>query len=416
MPVADEGRVADNPHRLTWTTVGITSRDGGEALSLRERARYRATIRRRVRAATAVAGSTVAVLAAVNAVGMSLIIPERQATIVAINGSELVVGIVMTGLALRRWRLWPHPLAFLLALSTVVTVLHLLVFVPESRVASFMLLALLPPMVALFVPWSVAYQASWLAAAAAAVVVFTGSGAGEAVPIGVWVGAWLVLLLSGVASLVGSAALSAARRRSFEHQLVVRRAQMRSLAHAADLRRLNAALARATRTDPLTGLWNRLRLNEELAAAVDRSARHGRSCAVVMLDLDQFKAYNDAVGHVAGDAALKAVATALGGAVRAVDTLCRFGGEEFIVVMPDETLDGAAVAAERLVRVVEDLGIRYDHGAASPLLTISAGVALLGPPSARAVDEVVRAADQALYRAKRAGRNRVALSASKAAA
>jgi len=116
---------------------------------------------------------------------------------------------------------------------------------------------------------------------------------------------------------------------------------------------------------------------------------------------------NDALGHIAGDAALRAVATALAASVRAADTVCRFGGEEFVILMPEQSLEGAARAAERIRRTIEDLRLHYQAASGDRVLTISAGIALLGRSAAHEADDVLRAADAALYRAKRAGRNRV---------
>jgi diguanylate cyclase (GGDEF)-like protein len=400
--------------RLTRTALGLPATHGqrtegrpaDRSLVVRDDALFRAATRRTLRAAIGLAGVTVTGAAALNAVGMTILIPERQAQVVVINGLEAAIGLGAAAAAVGRWRLPPLPIAFVLALSTVVAVLHLLVFVPESRATSLMLLALIPPAVALFLAWSAALHAAWLLAAATALLAFTVSGAGSTVPAAEWVGIWLVLGLSGFASLVGCVGASSLRRRTFELHVQARRARAQAVAREEELAHLNGELARMTQIDPLTGLGNRLRLNDELAMAGARSSRHGTACAIVLLDLDRFKAYNDALGHVAGDAALQSVAAALAAGVRATDSVCRFGGEEFVVVMPDETLEGAAEAAERLRLAVESLGLRYPTPTGSRPLTVSAGVASLGQWAARDPDELVRAADAALYRAKRGGRNR----------
>jgi diguanylate cyclase (GGDEF)-like protein len=386
---------AAEPERADWS------------LTVREQSAFRAATRRTLRAATKLAGITVAGLAAINAVGMTLLFPERQAQALAINGIEAVVGLGVTVLAFGRWRLPPLPLASALALSAVLTVLFLLVFVPESRTTSLMLLALIPLAVALFLPWRVAFQAGWLLAGASALAAFTVSAGGVGVPAAEWVGVWLVLVISGLASLVGCLGSSSVRRRSFGHQMQARRAHARTFARQAELERLNGEQARGMRTDPLTGLGNRLRLNEELATATARTSRYGADCALALFDLDRFKDYNDALGHVAGDAALRAVATALATSVRAVDSVCRFGGDEFIVLMPEQPLEDAARAAERIRRAIEDLRLCFPTSSGPQVLTISAGIALLGRGAARDADEVLRTVDAALYRAKRAGHNRV---------
>lgn len=183
---------------------------------------------------------------------------------------------------------------------------------------------------------------------------------------------------------------------------------MEGRAREALLERLATELAGTARIDPLTGLGNRLRLNDDLASMTAHLARYEGVCAVVLLDLDQFKGYNDSLGHLAGDAALQAVATALQVTTRASDTVCRFGGEEFVVLMPEQDIDGAARAAERIRAAVERLDLRYQTTAGPQVLTISAGVALLGRTAALDADGALRAADAALYCAKGMGRNRVA--------
>jgi diguanylate cyclase (GGDEF)-like protein len=340
--------------------------------------------------------------------GMMVVLPERQFQLFAIFGIVGVVGLGVAVLAFGRWRLAPLPLAFGLAYWAIVMTLCLVVFVPEIRTPALMLLALLPPAVALFLPWGVTVQAGWLLAGAPVLAVFAVASGAAVLPATDWAGTWLVLAISGLASLVGCAHASSLQRAAFGQQMAARRTHARTVAREAELGRLNGELARVTRIDPLTRLGNRLRLDEELAAAASRSSRYGNDCAVALLDLDRFKDYNDTLGHVAGDAALQRVAAALAASVRATDIVCRFGGDEFVVVMPEQSLEGAARAAERIRSGIEDLRLQHPTPTGPQVLTISAGVALLGRGAAQDADGVVRAADAALYRAKQAGHNRVA--------
>ena len=172
-----------------------------------------------------------------------------------------------------------------------------------------------------------------------------------------------------------------------------------------ELERLNAHLAVVARTDALTGVGNRRRLDEDLVGIHSRSQRHEWSYSIAMFDLDWFKAYNDSYGHVAGDEALRTVAAELLRGARAGDGVYRYGGEEFVVVLPDEA-EGAIVAAERLRASVEALALPHQE---SPygVITVSAGVATTLPARGSALTAVVDAADRALYEAKQHGRNRV---------
>jgi len=130
--------------------------------------------------------------------------------------------------------------------------------------------------------------------------------------------------------------------------------------------------------------------------------------SILMADIDHFKPYNDAYGHQRGDDCLKRVAEAMSrGLQRAGDLLARYGGEEFVVILPGHTLDQAASVAERLRKVVEDLRIPTSVSGVAPSVTISVGVASAVPREKETSESLVAAADEALYRAKREGRNRV---------
>jgi diguanylate cyclase (GGDEF)-like protein len=278
----------------------------------------------------------------------------------------------------------------------------LLGFTPELRTLSLMLLALIPPAVALLAPWSARVHAGWLVASLMVLVVVTVGFAGGSVRANES-GIWLVLVVSGLVSLAGAFGTARARKAAFEHQMEARSAHLAAVARQADLSRLNGALALATLKDPLTGLGNRRRLDEELTMAAARATRYDKDCAIALLDLDGFKGYNDSLGHVAGDAALRAVATTLVATVRATDTVCRYGGDEFVVVMSEQPVEAAALTAGRLRRAVKNLQLHYPTPSGPRVLTITAGIALLGRNAARTEDEVLRQADADLYRAKRAG-------------
>ena len=184
-------------------------------------------------------------------------------------------------------------------------------------------------------------------------------------------------------------------------------AARRDTALHAQLAEYRAELNRLASTDPQTGLSNRRSLEADLATLDARSRRYRRAYCVVMCDLDHFKAYNDRLGHPEGDEALRAVGAILGEQVREGDSAYRYGGEEFLLLLPEQTLESGALAAERVRRAVEGLGIA--HPAASPdaVVTISVGVAAFAPGDETSGAAVVAAADAALYRAKKSGRNRV---------
>jgi len=157
--------------------------------------------------------------------------------------------------------------------------------------------------------------------------------------------------------------------------------------------------------DGLTGLANRRTFDERLAEEVRRASRERQPLALLMVDIDYFKLFNDSYGHQKGDECLRAVARALGDTLwRADDIAARYGGEEFAIILPDTRLSGAMLMAEHIRTAVEDLGIGHSTSVASSHVTLSVGGAISVDPCAP--DQLVSSADAALYRAKREGRNR----------
>ncbi|MBA3952747.1 MAG: diguanylate cyclase [Rubrobacter sp.] len=172
-----------------------------------------------------------------------------------------------------------------------------------------------------------------------------------------------------------------------------------------ELEELNRMLFEQSRADPLTSLGNRLRLREDLEILHGRAKRYGHSYAVVLCDVDHFKAYNDHYGHLAGDDALRRVAEAISSGLRGGDAAYRYGGEEFLMVLPEQDVGVASTIADHLRRTVEALGIPHEANASGGVVTISAGVAILAETGD--ADDLLREADAALYEAKEAGKNTV---------
>jgi diguanylate cyclase (GGDEF)-like protein len=185
--------------------------------------------------------------------------------------------------------------------------------------------------------------------------------------------------------------------------------EQRVAERTAQLEDANRKLATLSITDGLTGLANRRRFDEVLGAECARAARAGQALAVIMLDVDHFKKFNDHYGHQAGDACLIRVAHALATSTRrASDLTARYGGEEFSIVLPDTGAAEARRIGEALRGAIEALAIPH-AGAAAGQVTISVGIAIQPGQGAGDPDALMRVADAALYRAKDAGRNRVEL-------
>jgi two-component system chemotaxis response regulator CheY len=172
------------------------------------------------------------------------------------------------------------------------------------------------------------------------------------------------------------------------------------------LERANGELSQLARTDALTQIGNRLRLHEDLVAIHDRAERYGHGYCVAICDLDFFKSYNDTYGHLTGDEALRKVARTLAAHCRSGDGTYRYGGEEFVVVLADQTVASAVPAVDRLREAVELLGVPHVGRPDPQVITISAGIASWRDAGESAT-QLLERADGALYRAKLAGRNRV---------
>jgi diguanylate cyclase (GGDEF)-like protein len=171
--------------------------------------------------------------------------------------------------------------------------------------------------------------------------------------------------------------------------------------------RLNERLASQAAIDATTELFNRRYFNRQLHVTLRDSARRSETTALLLIDVDHFKLFNDRYGHLAGDDCLHQVAQAIAGTIRRPrDTAARFGGEEFAVILPATSLDGARHMAERVLAAIHALGVDHAASPTAATVTVSIGVAT-GKPGTR-YDELVHESDDALYAAKRDGRNRVA--------
>ena len=157
--------------------------------------------------------------------------------------------------------------------------------------------------------------------------------------------------------------------------------------------------------DGLTGLHNRRYLEESLAREESRARRSGGSLGVMMIDIDDFKRFNDTLGHAAGDAVLRAMGRYLLTAARGEDLVCRYGGEEFVLLMAQASRNTVLHRAEKLRQGVQALGIAYEGQVVGPI-TVSIGIGIF-PEHGDCVEAVLRVADAAMYQAKEAGRNRV---------
>ncbi len=176
------------------------------------------------------------------------------------------------------------------------------------------------------------------------------------------------------------------------------------------LERENRHLRRLCTHDPLTELLNRRGLEQALDREWKRAMRRQTPIAFLMTDIDFFKRYNDAAGHLAGDQCLSDVAKVISrSTLRAEDLAARYGGEEFALVLPDVTLYGAKTVAERLLRHLTADQLSHPDSPLGPYITLSVGIAWTAPMESDLWEPLVQAADQALYHAKESGRNQLSM-------
>jgi len=196
--------------------------------------------------------------------------------------------------------------------------------------------------------------------------------------------------------------------REWEHILKQRQVEEQLKKLNDQLIEANKKLERLANLDPLTGVANRRNFMETFDKEWKRGCRNKLPLALVMIDVDFFKAFNDHYGHQAGDECLKTIASLLNESLaRSGDMLARYGGEEFMIILPGTDIKGMAAVAERLRRKIEAAEIPHEPSTINDYVTISLGTATMVPSARKNPDSLIGAADEALYKAKRNGRNRV---------
>jgi diguanylate cyclase (GGDEF)-like protein len=214
------------------------------------------------------------------------------------------------------------------------------------------------------------------------------------------------VVLAMAVSLVGHLLLQQSRLRDGAQVERGRALRRETIRQQAEIARLYAELLHTARFDPLTRVGNRRLLDEDLGALANRSSQSGGSAWVLAIDVDHFKQVNDKLGHEVGDRVLASVAHALRAQLRATDSIYRYGGDEFVVLLPDTSGPDVRLIAERLRRAVE----RCHFEGVSERLTVSLGAAPIGGKELQSADgRWLRDADAALYRVKATGRNAVSL-------
>ena len=381
-----------------------------EYVAVGQGARFRAVQRRRTR--TAARAGFLVVAAAVGLDLAALLEFSDGGVWFAIALDIAVITAALAGWVLlaKSLRQYPEATAWVVSSSVVLSTVVTGLAVPSLTVQSMAYLLLLPGLIALVLPWRTQMHLRWLLTYSILVAVYLLLDPVRRFSAAERDDLLVVIIVAVGASLAGHYLLQRAQIRSFAQIESIRVLRRRADADMLELERVHHALELTARIDPLTGAGNRRRLDEDLRAVRAHISRSSMTYGLLEIDLDHFKRINDEYGHLAGDDVLRRVVEALQGTLRGTDAIYRFGGEEFVVVLPVATEEGLRAAAERLRAVVERLDIAHPdpEPSAPQVVTVSIGATLLGASSlGRTDDEWFELTDRAMYAAKAAGRNQV---------
>ncbi len=396
----------DIQSRIATIVAGLQAVDYYETAADR---RFQALERRRLRM-TARAGMLIIILVAV--FGGSILSVVHPVAPGLIIGLDSVLALFAAGaywLLGHQLRHYPEPVVFAVASVVVFACVTLGLLVSELAVLAAGYLLLIPVVVSQVVTWRTMTHTLWLVLYVVAVMGFLvlaqvgGLAQPEKIDIAV------LAMISIVVSFCGHVLGIRARLRSYRQLGTIQGLHRSIERQAAALTQALAELERTSRVDPLTRIANRLRLDEDFEEVRARINRTRETCGLLEADLDRFKAVNDELGHLAGDAVLRAVAQSLQSALRLGDHVYRYGGEEFIVFIAGADAQATRAAAERLRAAVEALAIVHPDPRLGRV-TVSIGATVIGPEDIDATDGALfDRADRAMYAAKTNGRNQVVM-------
>jgi len=401
--------------------TGATERP--DASAARKDGRLRAVYRRELQDSVLFSAVIATAGIAVTSVIACLVAPSAAPFEIAIAMPLVLTGIGVARTVPCRCRRYVIQLGMLIGLLPMLSTASMAILIPQSEPIALGSIGLIPVAFAVFIPHLI-----WLGIAnlvlLVPIVVFGGSapwsgelpafGFAATLAFGVSLGANEVQLRRRQQMNSQLLAVRGLYGRMKEHEIDLRRQdeflfmqQETLVVQQAELLRLNEELETIARLDALTGLGNRLRLNEDLAQAAARIERTGGTVGLLLLDLDRFKRLNDTVGHLAGDAALRGVADVLRKTSRLGDGVYRYGGEEFLVLLHDCDESVLASAGQRYITAIAAAGMPHPDNPPWNLVTASAGARELSQRNCVDIDAALHDADEALYVAKASGRNRL---------
>ena len=392
----------------------------------RLRAVYRRELQNSVFQSALIVSAAVAAAAIAGAFGAPTVAPVLIALMLPLALTTLATAWAVR----RRGRRYAIPLGMAVGLVPLLSTAVSILLLPQSGAVALGTVALIPLAFAIYVPLERKAHLTWLVLAdglfLGIVLCLCASGAD--------LGRAISMLIAGAianALSLGANAVQLSRRYQINGQvLAVRGLYGRMKEHELDLRRqdeflfmqqetlvvqqdellhLNEELETIARMDALTGLGNRLRLNEDLASLAARIERTGGTAGLLLMDLDRFKRLNDTCGHLAGDAALRGVAEVMRKTSRVGDGVYRYGGEEFLVLLHDCDESSLYAVGQRYLTAIQAAGMAHPDNPPYGVVTASAGATELSQANCTDVDAALHDSDEALYVAKENGRNRLEL-------
>jgi diguanylate cyclase (GGDEF)-like protein len=372
--------------------------------------RFLAKERRRMRGSARAAMLVIIGAVGLDVVAFSAIHAEEAPLIVSLNMAIGVLALagflILGGIGRRR----PDVVVFVVSLSIVLASVLLGILGTGLAILAGGYVLILPAIVTLVVPLRPWAHTVWLLAYAVAAYSLLILAPGAAFADAERGDLAVLFLVAMVASFVGSVLRFRARATGHMQRMAMLVLRREAEAHRRALTLAQADLERVVRLDQLTQVGNRLRLVEDLAIARSRLQRIGEPFGLLEIDLDHFKAINDRFGHLVGDTVLHDVAAIFDRVSRAGDSVYRFGGEEFMVLLAGADQAATAAAGERLRRAVLDAAIQNPGNRPTGLVTVSVGGAAIVAADVVQTDQAwLERADRALYRAKSHGRNRVVM-------
>jgi len=366
--------------------------------------RYRVAERRALRRALARSSVVVAVVLVAGAVASTLADPLVGPELLTLNGAVAAVSLLVGRLVEGRARRRISGIAYVWGILLAATLFAAGLTSPLQLRNAAMIMPAIPLIYALFMPWTTRAHliaVGWTTVAALLLTfALWQSGVDPVSPI------VLTAIVTGAISVAGHAHRRADRIDAFRQVMQIRGLHARARDAGRRLRETNRELASSARVDPLTGAGNRRALAEDLLVFdADGDLMRG-TVAFVLIDLDRFKLYNDRHGHPAGDWVLRRVAEALGESIRSADRVYRFGGEELLVLLAGVDGPAADAIVWRMLMNVQALEIPHPENRPWQVVTVSAGWIIHEPGGSSTSAVALAAADDALYRAKRLGRNR----------